>query len=210
MPDFNSPLGRRQLAMSAQQPRVLTVPDEGSEQQSQRQPPQPRANPALAQKVGLAKDEIGRLEEARTASREESRRISPLARERMELLLNIGRLQDDVEIEGYTFSIQSLKAGETKEVVKLASASSTTIESYFQSRQHTLAYAVYAIDGRSLDDILGDGSFEAVMQWLDNMDESVIEYLHTRYLEMIKKNKDKFSLATPEQAQEVADEVKKS
>ena len=192
MPDINSPLGRRNFASTA--PRVLNVPN--MEEASQ-------------QEIESAQVDFQKVQADRQERVNASRRITSFAKERIEILTGLGRLTEDIEFEGHVFSLQSLKAGEMKEVVRASANVESTIDSYFMSRNQILARALYAIDGQPMGLVLGNDSVESVLSWIDDMDDNLIEFLHNRYLEMVKKNKHRFEVKTEQELKEVVEDIKK-
>lgn len=186
MADLNSPLGR--LTVASQGRKVLNIPDETHQELIQPPPPT--------------------LEELQ-AARHIKQRLSSSARERIELLSELGRLSEDVEFENHVFSIRSLKDKEMKSIAQMLAITEPGVETYFLSRDQVLARSIYKIDGQPIEMILSNGSLEAVLDLLDAMDDGVVEYLHNCYLEMIKKNKHKFEIKTEQEMKEVVEDIKK-
>lgn len=205
MSDFNSPLGRRQFASSGQ--RVLTVDDSTLNAKT-------LSNQArdIVQEERLlsSQEEIEAIQTARKIAVAAARRISPVAKERIEILTGLGRCRDKIEFEGVSFSIQSLKAGEMRDIVRISNSASNASDSYFEARLQTLARAIYEIDDQPLFVVLGSNKLEDVITWLEDMDENLVEFIHNHYLDMVKKNRTKFVIKDEKDAAEVAEEIKKS
>lgn len=191
------------LAASSQ--RVLTVPDEEVNITTK---PQMRETLPQEEQVATEKD-IEAIQAARKARIMASKRINSVAKERIEILTGLGRCYDTVEFEGVTFSIQSLKSGEMREVVRISNNALNAADSYFEARLQTLARSIYEIDDQPISVVLGSNKLEDVVAWLEDMDENLVELIHNRYLEMIRKNKTKFAIKNEEDAKEVAEEIKK-
>lgn len=200
MPDFNSPLGRRQFASSGQ--RVLTVDDSTLNNQAREIQEE--------QRLASKSEEVEAIQTARRAAVAAARRISPVAKERIEILAGLGRCRDKVEFEGVSFSIQSLKSGEMRDIVRISNNAVNASDSYFEARLQTLARAIYEIDDQPLSVVLGSNKQEDVLTWLEDMDENLVEFIHNHYLDMVKKNKTKFVIKDEKDAAEVAEEIKKS
>ena len=205
MPDFNSPLGRRQFASSGQ--RVLTVDDSTLNAKT-------LSNQAREiqeeQRFSSKSEDVEAIQAARRAAVTAARRISPVAKERIEILAGLGRCRDKVEFEGVSFSIQSLKSGEMRDIVRISNSAMNASDSYFEARLQTLARAIYEIDDQPLSVVLGSDKLEDVVAWLEDMDENLVEFIHNHYLDMVKKNKSKFVIKDEKDAAEVAEEIKKS
>lgn len=200
MPDFNSPLGRRQFASSGQ--RVLTVDDSTLNNQAREIQEE--------QRLASKSEEVEAIQTARRAAIAAARRISPVAKERIEILAGLGRCREKVEFEGVSFSIQSLKSGEMRDIVRISNNAVNASDSYFEARLQTLARAIYEIDDQPLSVVLGSNKQEDVLAWLEDMDENLVEFIHNHYLDMVKKNKTKFVIKDEKDAAEVAEEIKKS
>lgn len=202
MPDINSPLGRRAFAATNQ--RVLTVPDENSSNISNFVP-QIREKP---QEFTVEQD-VEAIQSTRKAKFSAAKKISATAKERIEILTELGRCYDEVEFEGVNFSIQSLKGKEIRAVVRISNSAANAADSYFEARDQTLARSIYKIDGQPIEVILGTDRLEDIVNWVGELDESLLEYLHNRYLKMMRENKNKFVIKDEQDAKEVAEEIKK-
>lgn len=196
MPDINSPLGRRAFAMANQ--RVLTVPNEEETINSSINSSQQRE---------FVEHDVESIQQTRKAKIAATKKITSTAKERVEMLTGLGRCYDTVEFEGVTFSIRSLKSKETRAVVNAANKGANASDSFFIARDHTLAYSIYEIDGEPISIVLGSDAVEDVIAFLEEMDESLPEYIHNGYLKMIKKKK--ISITDKEDAKEVAEDIKK-
>ncbi len=199
MPDINSPLGRRNFATTTQQ-RMLTIPDENSS-----------LNPQIREKSQefIAEQNIEAIQNARKAKLSAAKKISSTAKERIEILTELGRCYDEVEFEGVKFSIQSLKGKEIRAVVRISNSAANAADSYFEARDQTLARSIYKIDEQPIEIVLGTDKLEDIVSWVGELDESLLEYLHNRYLKMMRENKNKFVIKDEEDAKEVAEEIKK-
>lgn len=193
MSDFNNAQSRRAFAVPKK--ALLTISDETS---------------LTAEEVESSKVEFQDLQAQRQEIINAGKRITSASKERMEILLNLGRLTKDVEVEGIKFSLRSLKSKEIQSITKMAEQLDSQIDSYFASRNNVLSRAIYAIDDQSLGDVLDKADGGAVLKWLDEMDDAILEYLHDAYLEMVKKNKKRFEIKSEEQIKEVVEELKKS
>lgn len=199
--EINSPLGRKTMAMNQQ--KVFTVPNEEHQQEDVRN--------FTAQAFGADNESIM----ARKAAVEASKRITPSARERVELITNIGRLKEDVFVDGIKFTMQSLKSGEIREILKLCMPIEDKYENYFETRAQTLARSIVAIDDIPIAMVISGTNVSSrsdelhyIIEMLNNMGEYTLEYLHECYLALIDKNKEKFRVNT-DNAREVSEEIKK-
>lgn len=194
MPNFNSPEGRRTFA--APRKALLTISDESQH--------------LTADEIEASQIEYQELQAQRKDVISSSKRITPSSKERMEILLNLGRFTKEVEVDGITFSLRSLNSKEVQVITRMGETIANRIDAYFSSRNNVLSRSIYAIGGASLEDVLGTSDSTTVLKWLDDMDDTILEYLHNEYLEMVKKNRKRFEVKTDEQVKEVVEELKKS
>jgi len=201
--EINSPLGRR--AMAVNQQRMLTVPNEDPSNQED-------VRNFTSQAFGSDLDSVTAM---RKTAAEANKRITPSARERVELITNIGRLKEDIFVENVKFTLQSLKSGEIRDILKLCMPIEDKYENYFETRAQTLARSIIAIDDIPIGMVLSGASLGSradeinyVIAMLNEMGEYTLEYLHESYLKLIEKNKDKFKVST-DNAREVSEEIKK-
>jgi hypothetical protein len=125
---------------------------------------------------------------------------------RLEILTGIGRLVKDVDIDGITFSLRSLKNKETKEVIEAAALSATNVGEALTIRKATLARAIYEIDGVPFMHFLGDvGPEEAI----DEMESSVVAKLWKEYSNMILEHKEATIEDLGGEPKEIVENIKK-
>ena len=195
MPEINSPLGRRALAQSSRQ--VFTIPDEDEPDK----------------RLTEGSEKLKQLEEARSEKLSAKSRVSSSAKERVELLIGAGRTKVDVPIDGFIFTLNSLKSGETREVVRLSSIADkegiSNIESYLMLRAYTLAFAISEVDGQAVELVIGSSDYNDKVAWIDELNENAIVLLYDKYFEMINKNKEKYTIKDEVDAKGVAEDIKK-
>lgn len=204
MPDFNSPLGRRAFAAVGQQ-RVLTVPDEDQKALYA----QPKEVLSQDEEQYATERDIEAIQASRKARVAASKKIGSGAKERIEFLTGLGRGYDVVDFEGVSFSIRSLKDKEMREVVRISNTALDATDSFFEARIQTLARSIYEIDEQPISLVLGSNKLEDIVAWVEEMDESLVEFIHDHYLDMVKKNRIKFAIKDENDAKEVAEEIKK-
>ena len=204
MPEFNSPLGRRQFAMDqAAKKQVLTVPDEEMDR--------PQTNVDLTPGKKLNQEQLDQLDAMRKERQMATKHISPIAKERIEYLIGLGRVKKDVPVDDVVFSLQSLKDEEVEEILLAASGATTQLGSYFATRRETLARSIYQVDGQPISLVLGGSGPEVVRDLLlKSMDDAVIEFLHNKYLEMKEEQQKKYGIKNDSDIKEVVEDVKKS
>jgi hypothetical protein len=163
---------------------------------------------------------------ARQRKMQDMNRVSDSARRRIEMLIGIGRAKDDVQIQDdmgnvVTYSVRTLKSREIRHIVSLASELSRTkdvssLQASHEIREKILSFALYSVDGVDIDVALNvfgasdEEKFAARAAFLEELDDSVVNFIYSRYEQLNKKNIDRFSVKTEEEAKEVAEQMKKS
>lgn len=193
MTDFNSPQGRR--SMAAPRRAMFTVSDE--------------SNNTSAEEVDNSKVDYDELQSQRKEVLNASKKITSGSKERLEILLNLGRFTKDVPVDGITFSLRSLTSKEVQAITRMGESLANRIDAYFASRNNVLSRCIFAIDDEKLEEVLGTNDQSTILKWLDGMDDIILEYLHDSYLDMVRKNKKRFEIKK-EEIQEITEELKKS
>lgn len=142
-------------------------------------------------------------------ARKEGPRLSPQAKQRIEMLCGMHRMTREVKIEGEVFKLQTLKAKETRAAVKAASSFDNNIDVSYQSRAQFVARSLCEISGQSMEDILGNNSLESVILFIDELDDVVLERLYAEYLVLTKEASDKYSIKNDAQSKELGEDLGK-
>ena len=151
-----------------------------------------------------------RLQSVRKAAHQQKNRIPEGLKQRLEILTGIGRLSEDVQVDGVTFSIRSLKPIENEEIIKAISGIEFGGVQAFEIRAQTLARSIYKIDGSNIDFVIDSHSIEDKVNFVKNvLEESLANFLYTKYQNILNKNRDKFNELGKTEA-EVIENVKKS
>lgn len=151
-----------------------------------------------------------RLQSSRKQAHQQKNRIPEGLKLRLEILTGIGRLTEDVKVDDVTFTIRSLKPSENEEIVKSLSGIEFGGVQAFELRAQTLARAIYKIDGQDINYVIDAKSIEDKVDFAKNvLEESLANFLYTKYQGILNKNREKFSeLGKTEE--EVIENVKKS
>jgi len=205
-PEFNSPSFRRNVATQQGQLREFTVgtPEEIAQSHVQQ---------AHVPQREMTAEELDALErsvkEARKEKLSNMEKISDPAKRRIEILANIGRITKDVVLDGFTFSLRTLKSKETRDAALQSFKVDTNLELSFESRRHQLARSIFKIDGHEVAYILGDDSVETKLKFLDELEESVVLKLFDEFSTLKTEANSKFSINSETEAKEVAEDLKK-
>lgn len=150
------------------------------------------------------------LQQARKASVQLKNKIPEGIKRRLEILTGIGRLMEDVEVDGVTFSLRSLKPYESEDVIKSIVGFDYQALQAFELRAQTLARSLYGIDGQKIELVIDDDTLDGKVNFIKNvLEESLVNYLWAKYQEILDKNKKKFN-DMGKTEEEVIENVKKS
>lgn len=193
MVEISSPLGNKTI--DAPEMRRFSVPDE-TEAPKQ-----------------LSVDEMMALRRQKMA---EASSVSDGARQRVEMLVGIGRAVKTVSVGDAKYSMRSLKSKEMKYLAQKTSeaAKSNVISSIYDGRTLALSMAIYAIDGIDIDIVLDcygePDRLASRMAFFDEMDDALLSYLYSQWEALVKENNEKYSIKSEADAKEVLASVKKS
>jgi len=134
--------------------------------------------------------------------------IPEYARSSLEILTGIGRANLEETIDGHVFSLRSLKSREQKELFTNGSKIKDTLEQSYYIKYATLAWSLYKIDGKDLEDVIQSNQFEDKMALMAEFAEEVIDHLYNKYSQITKSNMDRLGLIGKND-KEISDNVKK-
>lgn len=149
------------------------------------------------------------IKEARVAKLHGKTRLSEGARRRIEMLCGLTRSTRTADLDGTTFSLRTLKNKEMRDALLLASQFDGTVESPFEIRKQLLARSLYEVAGTDITLFLGDSSLDAVYEFLDEIDETLLTRLYSEYLRLVDEASKKFAIKNEADAKEVVEELKK-
>jgi hypothetical protein len=130
------------------------------------------------------------------------------AKTRIELLTGIGRLTKEVTVANTVFSIRTLKHGELRDAL-ISAAGTNGVGVAFEARKQQLARSIFLIDGYDMRQVLGTDDMETRLSMIEELDETLVTVLFKAYADLAQEASDKFTIKTPEQAKELADDLKK-
>lgn len=149
------------------------------------------------------------IKEARVAKMHGKVRLNEGARRRVEMLCGLTRSTRTADLDGQKFSLRTLKNKEMREALLTASQFDGTVESPFEIRKQLLARSLYEIAGTEASLFLGDPSLEAMFEFLDEIDETLLTRLYSEYLLLVDDAGKKFSIKSEADAKEVVEDLKK-
>lgn len=229
MTTFESPLGKKTIA-SGRQMREFDIPDESEEKFQEfnvesaiRQPGMKKLNmdeinafqarlngtPDFQQSNNYEADIEREIKEAREMKKSGKEKLSVGAKKRLESLLGMTRHQREVAIGEILFVLQTLTGTQTRETIMNTSKYDGTVESPFEMRVQILARSITSIGGVDFDQFVGTADINTKMTFVESLDDFLLNRLYDDYLIMTKEAKRKYSVNTPQEAQEVINDIKK-
>lgn len=219
MANFESPIGNK--SFSGQPMKEFNVPDEtGFTPKS----PVPQMVPLSENDIRAfqarldqqfnteEKDPIEverEIRAAREARRTGKERLNGGSIRRIEMLIGMTRLTREVEIEGNSFVFRSLKGKEMREAATAASEFDGTVQLPYEIRRQLLARSISSIAGIELEQFIGSSTLDSKLLFVDELDEALSSRLYNEYVILSIEAKEKYSIKTVEEAQEVSDDLKK-
>lgn len=227
MPNFDSPIGSKRF--SGQPLKELDIPDETGEYPSEEQAvmrmrgpamhgtqPPVDLNSALAFQQRMQQEtpeerlELERqIREARDAKRTGKVRLNEGAKRRIEMLLGMTRTTREADVAGNKFGFQSLRAEEMRQAIMAAAEFDGTVQSPFEIRRQLIARSITHVAGLDIAQFVGSNELDARLQFVDALDEALLNRLYDEYLILVRESKDKFAIKSEADAQEVIEDLKK-
>lgn len=189
MANINSAIGKTSISTN-QSPQMFEIPDlDNVEPENNLFSSIPKGA------VKLSPEQFNELQERKQQIIAEQKKISPETKARIEALVGIGRLEQDIKLGEYTFTLQTLKAKEMKEVTRAVGFKDGTDQIYEQ-RTQTLARALIKINNYEVKMVLGSDRLEEVVAFIEELEELVVAQLFDKYVEMTQTMKK--TLMNPE------------
>ena len=215
MSGIESPLGK--VSYSSGTKKVLTVDDQTSSKPEVRSFSTSSGNSDDDFESRFTQDELDEmatnremLTQSRKTGQAERNRIPDGVKRRLEILTGIGRLSEDVVVEGVTFSIRSLKPKENQDILEESAKKDLAVSQAFELRTQTMARSIYKIDGQRVEAVLENESIEAKLSFVrEVLEESLLNFLYNKYQALLDQNKKKF-IELGKTEEEVLENVKKS
>lgn len=221
MPEFKSSLGSKSFA--GQQLQEFDVPDEGEQNYSA--PPRGRQfsnsppdmdsirefqNRIEAEQQQQDTGEFERqIKEAREVKRSGKERLNEGARRRIEMLIGMTRTTREVELLGNVYILQTLRSKEMRDAIMIAAEYDGSVQSPFEIRRQLLGRSLVQVAGVDVAQFIGSDTLDARLEFMDRLDESLLNRLFDEYQKMVDESRDKFALKTAADAQEVVEDLKK-
>jgi hypothetical protein len=136
-------------------------------------------------------------------------RLDAGAKRRIEMLVGMTRVTRAVTLEGNVFMLKSLRSKEMREALMLASEYDGTVQSPYEIRKQLLSRSITQVAGVEIEQFLGSNDIEAKYEFVDLMDESLLNRLYTEYLSLVREAGEKYAVKTEEDVKEIVNDLKK-
>lgn len=150
-----------------------------------------------------------KLQAAKQAKSSGLEKLSFGAKNRIDALLGTSRSIKDVEIEGIKFTIQGLKGKAQRAAIVKASEYDGTAHAAFEIRRQLLARAIIAVNGTDFELYLGTHDIEAQLEFVEELEEPMLNKLYSEYLEMVQETQNKYFIKNDQDVKEVVEDLKK-
>ncbi len=136
-------------------------------------------------------------------------RLNDAARKRTEILCGVSRGTREVDIDGNKYTLRTLKGKEHRAAIVAAAEWDGSAHAAFEIRKQFLARAIVQVTGYDLGLFLGDNSIEARLEFIDELEEPMLNKLYSEYLTMVQETQNKYFPQTEAQVKEVMEDLKK-
>ena len=185
---MNDPIGRMKFAQKKES-QVYSVEDSSDED--------------VPKEISTAQVNYMRAE-ALAKQQKVNNTINKDSKSRIEAILGVRRKTVTTVIDGVSYTLQSLKLKETREILDRLSAipAMTTISYGLYVKQFFLAYSLVSIDGVDVASIFGGNDIETKIEGLEEFDDNLLDLLWEQY------QKNKPQIKTEKEFKEVSEDLK--
>ncbi|HUU87285.1 MAG TPA: hypothetical protein VMX17_05985 [Candidatus Glassbacteria bacterium] len=119
--------------------------------------------------------------------------ISPETKQKVEILLGLGRKNTSLEIDDHEIVLQNLTSNQTKKVLNSVAENAVEnnkiqFDQIYITKHMVIGFALKSIDGVNVSELLGDeNTDEAREALIGEMDSDVVEKLYSAYIQNIGK-----------------------
>lgn len=138
-----------------------------------------------------------------------NQRLNDAARKRIDILCGVSRGTREVDIDGNKYSLRTLKGKEHRAAIVAAAEWDGSAHAAFEIRKQLLARAIVQVTGYDLGLFVGDNSIEARLEFVDELEEPMLNKLYSEYLNMVQETQNKYFPQTETQVKEVMEDLKK-
>ncbi len=151
-------------------------------------------------------EEIAEQRRLRASGKE---KIDAGFKSRIEALLGMTVLTEEVSFGKVSFILKTLKTNETRQAFKTVLDFKDSLEFDLELRRQFLARAIIKVNDLDLDLFMGSNTLEARLEFVDNLENSLQTALFNAYDKLQKKSEEFYGLKSKEDVEELAKEIKK-
>jgi hypothetical protein len=149
------------------------------------------------------------VKEAKQAKLTGRERISGGAKQRIEMLCGISRMQRVVDIDGNKWVLQTLRGKDQREIWVAAAEFQNTVEFPFELRKQTLARALVSVAETDMELFLNSNSMQDKLDFIELQDEEVLNRLYSEFNKLIDESKTKYAIKSEADAAALVEDLKK-
>lgn len=150
--------------------------------------------------------EVALARRAKVAGKE---RLSSVAKQRIEILLETSRGVRDVDLDGNVFVLRTIRGKEQRAAFMAASEYDGTVQSPFEIRKQLLARSIASVAGTDIDLFLNDTSIDAKLAFVEELEETMLVKLYDEYLDLVRETQGKYFPKTEAEVKEVVADLGK-
>jgi len=136
-------------------------------------------------------------------------KLSDGAKRRIEMLCGMVRNTRQVEVLGNQYELRTLKSKEVLDALLSVSKLDGTISLPFQTRKEFLARSLVKVAGTDINLFLGSDSIQSRIDFLDELEEPLIERLYREYTLLVNEVNASYGLNDPQVTEGVHEDIKK-
>lgn len=202
MPEIKSSIGGKSYQSAGMGMRQFEVEDASQYQENLRD----RSVESRMASVNDLESQILESKKARSQGRE---RLNESAKRRIEMLCGVSRMTKELEIDGNIYALRTLKSKEIRDAVNASVKFDGSVDLSFETRKQFLARSLFQIAGTDINDFLNDDSFEAKLELLDNLEESIVSRLYAEYNKLSAESQEKYGIKNDTDVKGVIEDLKK-
>lgn len=149
------------------------------------------------------------IKAARAARMQGKERLNDGAKRRIEMLIGMTRLTRTCELDGNTYSFQTLRSKDIRETYMAAAEYDGTVQFPYEIRRQLVGRSLIQIAGIEAEQFIGSNTLASRLAFVDELPESLLSRLFDEYQLLVNESTEKYSIKTEVEAQEVIEDLKK-
>lgn len=150
-----------------------------------------------------------KIKEARRQKVTGKERLSDAAKKRIEMLCGLTKNIRTFDLDGNSYTVRTLKGREMRDALVAASEFDGTVHLPFETRKQLLSRSLVQVAGADVELFLGDDSLEARMEFVELMEEEMLNKMYGQYVALVNEVREKYEIKTDADVQGVVADLKK-